>query len=162
MVKLKTSCQVQPLEPRLHQYNECNKEHIPFLDLNVKLSGNKLSTDLYIKSTDRHQYLYYTSSHPEHTKKSVVDNQALRLSRICSEESDFEKHLKWNHGFHRGDTRESSQKLKLTKLNFGYRTMIEKDVPLVVTYHPYVNPLEKLFMITYIYYHVRCLYPSNK
>ena len=34
--------------------HEYNKEHIPFLDLKVKLSGNKLSTDLYIKSTNRH------------------------------------------------------------------------------------------------------------
>ena len=31
-----------------------NKEHIPFLDLNMKLLGNKLSTDLYIKPTDSH------------------------------------------------------------------------------------------------------------
>ena len=32
--------------------HEFNKKYIPFLDLNVKLSGDKLSTDLYIKSTD--------------------------------------------------------------------------------------------------------------
>ena len=81
--------------PNIKFTHESNKEHIPFLDLNVNLSGNKLSTDLYIKPTDRHQYLHYTSSHPEHTKKSVVYSQALRLSRICSEEKDCEKHL-WN------------------------------------------------------------------
>ena len=49
--------------PNIKFTHESNKEHIPFLDLNVKLSGNKLSTDLYIKSTDRHQYPHYTSSH---------------------------------------------------------------------------------------------------
>ena len=43
--------------------------------------------------TDRHQYLHYTSSHPEVTKKSVVYSQALWLSRICSEEKDFKKHI---------------------------------------------------------------------
>ena len=69
--------------------HESNKEQITFLDLNLKLSGNNLSTDLYIKSADRHQCLHYTSSHPEHTKKSVVYSQPLRLSRICSEEQDF-------------------------------------------------------------------------
>ena len=52
----------------------------------MKQSGNKLSPDLCIKSTDRHQYLHYSSSHPEHTKKPVVYSQALRLSRICWEE----------------------------------------------------------------------------
>ena len=70
--------------------HESNKKHIPFLDLNMKLSGNKLSTDLYIKSTDSPRYLHYMSSHPEHTKKSAVYSQALRMSRICSEEKDFE------------------------------------------------------------------------
>jgi len=45
-----------------------SKEHIPFLDLNVSLAEGKLFFDLYMKSTDCHQYLHYTSSHPEHTK----------------------------------------------------------------------------------------------
>ena len=35
-------------------------------------------TDLHIKATDRHQYLYYTSSHRHHTKKSIAYSQALR------------------------------------------------------------------------------------
>ena len=65
----------------------------PIFDLNVNLSGNKLSTDLYIKPTERHQYLNYTSSHPEHTKISVVYSRALRLSRICLEEKDFIKKI---------------------------------------------------------------------
>ena len=75
--------------PNIMFTHESNKEHIPYLNLNVNLSGNKLSTDLYIKPTEWHQYLHYTSSQPEHTKKSVVYSQALGLSRICSEEKDF-------------------------------------------------------------------------
>ena len=59
-----------------------NKENIRFLDLNVSLSGNKLTADLHTKSTDKHQYLHYTSAHPPHTKRSVTYSQALRLSRI--------------------------------------------------------------------------------
>ena len=31
-----------------------NEKEIPFLDLKVKLNEAKISTDLYIKSTDRH------------------------------------------------------------------------------------------------------------
>ena len=73
--------------------HESNKENILFLDLIVNLSGNKISAGLYIKSTDKYQYLHYTSSHPEHTKKSVFYSQALRLSRICSEEKAFEKQI---------------------------------------------------------------------
>ena len=59
----------------------------------MKLSEHKPSTDMYIKSTERHQSLHYTSSHPEDTKKSVVYSQGLRLSHICSEEKDFDKYI---------------------------------------------------------------------
>ena len=59
-----------------------NKENIKFLDLKVSLSGNKLTADLHTKSTDKHQYLHYTSAHPSHTKRSITYSQALRLSRI--------------------------------------------------------------------------------
>ena len=52
---------------------------------------NKLTTDLYIKLTDTHQYLDYTFSHPEHTKKSIVYGQTLRLCQICFFETDFVK-----------------------------------------------------------------------
>ena len=55
---------------------ETSKENITFLDLDVSLSGNKLTTDLYTKSTDKHQYLHYTSAHPDHTKRSIIYSQA--------------------------------------------------------------------------------------
>ena len=40
------------------------KESLPFLHVKVKLSKGKICTDLY--GTDRHQYLHYTSSNPNH------------------------------------------------------------------------------------------------
>ena len=75
--------------PNINFTHESNKECINFLDLKVSLLDNKLSTDLYIKPTDRHQYLHYFSSHPDHTKKSIVYSQTLRLNRACSVEADF-------------------------------------------------------------------------
>ena len=51
-----------------------------------------MKTTLHIKSTDRHQYLYYASSHPQHTKRSVVFSQTLRISRLCSEENDLKNY----------------------------------------------------------------------
>ena len=60
--------------------------------LNVGLSGSKLTADLHTKFTDKHQYLHYTSSHPAHTKRSIIYRQALRMSRIFSNKTDFEKH----------------------------------------------------------------------
>ena len=80
--------------PDLKFTYESNEKEIPFLDLKVKLNEGKISTDLYIKSTDRHQYLHFTSSHPNHTKRSIVHSQSLRVKRICSEKEDFLKHMR--------------------------------------------------------------------
>ena len=61
--------------------------------VNVRLSNGNISTDMYVKPTDRHQFLHYTSSHLGHTKRSIVFSQVLRVSRISSEKSGFLKHL---------------------------------------------------------------------
>ena len=79
--------------PNIKLTHEFNKESIPFLDLKVSLSVGQLTTDLHIKSTDKHQYLHYTSAYPDPTKLSIVFSQALRLSRICYNKADFERHL---------------------------------------------------------------------
>ena len=47
------------------------------------MDGN-LEIDLYTQPTDRHQYLHYLSSHPQHTKCSIVYSQTLRANRLCS------------------------------------------------------------------------------
>ena len=71
---------------------ESSKESIAFLDLKVSVKNSKIITDLYVKSTDHHQYLHYLSAHPNHTKRSVVFSQTLRISRLCSYEENFIKH----------------------------------------------------------------------
>ena len=37
--------------------HEVNKKSIHFLDLNVRLSDGNILTDLYVKPTDKHQFL---------------------------------------------------------------------------------------------------------
>ena len=63
--------------PNIKFSHESREENISFLDINVKLSEGQLETDLYIKPTYTHQYLDYSSSHPEHTKRSIVFSQGL-------------------------------------------------------------------------------------
>ena len=70
-----------------------SEENVSFLDLKVKLSNGRISTDLFVKPIDRHQYLHYTSSHPNHTKRSIVYSQGLRVQRICTEKNDFLGHM---------------------------------------------------------------------
>ena len=67
------------------------KQVLPFY-LDVALYSRRLEITVHVKPTDRHQYLHYSSSHPEHTKRSIVFSQTLRVSRICSREKDFRDH----------------------------------------------------------------------
>ena len=69
-----------------------NKDTISFLDLKIISSNDKLITILYSKPTDCHQYLHYGCCHPEHTKRSIVYSQALKIKWVCSQESDFNEH----------------------------------------------------------------------
>ena len=59
----------------------------------MSLSGGQLTIDLHIKSADKHQYLHYKFAYPDHTKRSIVLSQALRVSRTCYNKTDFESHL---------------------------------------------------------------------
>ena len=68
---------------------EYSLENVTFLDLKVKLKGGNYVTDLHVKSTDRYKYLHFSSAYPNNTKRSIVFSQTLRISRLCSNESDF-------------------------------------------------------------------------
>ena len=54
---------------------ESSKKSIAFLDLDVALYNGRLESTIHVKPTDRHQYLHYLSSRPEHTKRSIVFSQ---------------------------------------------------------------------------------------
>ena len=62
---------------------ECDRNSINFLDFNMKLNNGELTTIVYIKPTDRNQYLHCRSSHPDHIKRSIVYSQTLQASRLC-------------------------------------------------------------------------------
>ena len=62
--------------------------NVTFLDLIVKLSKGRLTTNLHVKDRDRHHYLHFNSSHPDHTKRSIIYSQA----KICNFENDFLRH----------------------------------------------------------------------
>ena len=78
--------------PNLRFTYESSEKSILFLDLIITVSEQELKTALHIKSTYRHQYLHYASSQQENTKHSVVFSQALRISRLCSEENGFKNY----------------------------------------------------------------------
>ena len=112
-----------------------------FLYLKVKLKQGKIETDLHVKSTDRHQYLHYTSSHSEHTKRSIVFSQSLKISGLRSQAQDFRKHTTemrswfYKRGYPKGLVEKEMGKVKFS--GYTKRNKREKKgVPFVITYHP--------------------------
>ena len=135
--------------PNLSFTHEASKNCIPFLDLKVKLIDGKLETDLYMKPTDRHQYLHYLSSHPEHTKRSIVYSQTLRVNRLCSLEKDFNYHkLNMKEWFIKRGYPESVIDKEMKKVRFSEQCQkpkkVGKGVPFVVTYHPLLSKLSSI------------------
>ena len=69
---------------------EMSREKVCFLDVTVILNPNdSISTDLYTKPTDIHNYLYYRSAHPKHCRAGLPFSQFLRIKRICSDNNTF-------------------------------------------------------------------------
>ena len=48
-----------------------------------------VETDLYTKPTDKHQYLFISSCHSDHTKCSIPYSLALHLCHICSSHDSY-------------------------------------------------------------------------
>ena len=59
----------------------------------MEIKENRITTDVYCKETDTHQYLEYRSCHPKHVKMEIPYGQALRIRRICELDEVFEERL---------------------------------------------------------------------
>ena len=140
-------------DPHIKFEQATSTTKIPFLDVQVINDNGKISTDLYTKPTDTHQYLNWTSCHPRHTKTSIPYSLALRLRRICSSNHFFEKR---------------ARELQNVFLDCGYKNKLIKEcimkarratreevlktkptsstdrVPLVVTYNPALPNLHSI------------------
>ena len=120
---------------------ESSRKNVKFLNVDVKFLNGQFITGLHIKAADRHQYLHDTSSHPRHTKRSIVYSQALRVSQICSFEEDFERHRNqmklWflNRGYPKWLIDTEVRKIKFSCTSRKRDTKM-KGIPLVITYHP--------------------------
>ena len=118
---------------------EYKKDTISFLDLKVISSNDKLITSLYSKHTGCHQY---ESCHPKHTKRSIVYSKALRIKRVCSEESDFNGHSltlrPWflKRGYPEKNINTEMGKVKFNVDNKRSNNSKKKEVSFVVTFHP--------------------------
>ena len=105
----------------------------------MRLKDGKITTDLNLKPTDRHQYLHFSSAHPNHTKRSVVFRQTLSISRLCSNKSDFERN-KEKTMFGKREYPDKLIDSEIRKVKFNIKKINRKNknqngVPFVVKNH---------------------------
>ena len=80
---------VSNFHPALQFTHTISETELPFLDINLRVSGDHIRTSIHYKATDTHSYLHYNSSHPRHYKESLPYSQLLRLRRICTDQANF-------------------------------------------------------------------------
>ena len=100
-----------------------------------------------MKPNDTHQYLLSSSCHPYHTKRSIPYSLGLRLSRICSDDTAFNKrcnelaeHLK-KRGYKEKLILLEINKAKQVPRDQALKPSVPKNkcnqgIPFVVTYNP--------------------------
>ena len=59
------------IHPTIKFTHKYSRDSIEFLDVLVIREGEGIRTDLFVKETDTHQYLHFSSCHPFHTKKGI-------------------------------------------------------------------------------------------
>ena len=58
------------LHPTIKFTSSYSLTNVPFLDVMVSVKDGLIETDVYTIPADKHQYLFSSSCHPNHTKKA--------------------------------------------------------------------------------------------
>ena len=85
------TCYLNSILPTIKFTSNYSFTSIPFLDVNVSVDNGNITSDLYTKTTDKHQYLLHSSCHPQHTKRAIPFSLALRLRHIGSSDETFKQ-----------------------------------------------------------------------
>ena len=130
---------------------------LPFLDIKLAITNNRIQTSIHYKETDTHNYLHYTSFHPRHCKQAIPYSQFLRLRRICSNDVDFSEKAEemltffkqrgypepqLHNDLQRVTTISRDEALSPARLNVNN---VDR-VPLVLTYHPFNTVTRKILL----------------
>ena len=80
---------VSNFHPALQFTSTITETELPFLDINLRIAEDRIQTSIFCKETDTHNYLLFSSFHPDHCKRAIPYSQFLRLRRLCSDDDDF-------------------------------------------------------------------------
>ena len=130
--------------PTITFTQEHSAQHVSFLDVLVRIINNHLETDLFSKTTDSHDYLLYSSAHPQRCKDSIPYSQFLRFRRLCSRMEDYEHHaIQFSAHFLR---RQYPERLILDAAMMARR--LDRDTLLNPDRVPKESNKENMFLIT--------------
>ena len=104
---------------------------IDFLDITIQIEPNgSISTTLFCKPTDSHNYLLYSSEHPRHILEGIPYSQFLRVRRICSKTTDFNGNVFMlsTHFIRRGYPKHLVLSALKRSLNLDRDTLLNKEV----------------------------------
>ena len=144
---------INAAHPTIKFTADYSTEKVNFLDVQVIKKQDKLVTDLFVKSTDSHQYLDYSSCHPKYCKNLIPYSRALRLNRICSDASSFDKRCNelesWlqKRGYNDALVRNkilAARKFSRTELLHREKQKKKQKMTLNISYHPAYQGLDRI------------------
>ena len=81
----------------LHSSIKCTREisrtNLSFLDILVINNNGTITTDIFNKSTDTHQYLDFRSCHPTHTKRNIPYCLARKICAVVTDSETRDQRL---------------------------------------------------------------------
>eukprot|EP00061_Rhincodon_typus_P005689 g25515.t1 len=132
--------------PALTFTSSISDSSLPFLNISVSISGDRLATNIHCKPTNSHSYLDYTSSHPASCKDSFPFSQFHCLHRICSDDANIDKGASetstffLNRGFPSTILNTTLNRIRpiscTSALTLSLPSRNSNRIPLVLTYHP--------------------------
>ena len=140
-------------DPDIHITMNHSTGKVSFLDTTIRLKNNTLQISLYKKPTHSQTYLHPTNSHPPHIFASIIFIQALRYKRICSNGKKLHLQLtSLKNAFTVLGYKPKAVKNQIIKAMsiprealLKYQTKSKSNrAPLVLTYHPYLRPINKI------------------
>ena len=136
---------VNSFHPALKYTWEISENSLAFLDIQLSINDNGLSTSVHYKPTDSHNYFLHSSSHPQHVKNAIPFSQFLRLRRLCSDDTDFNNKCEEMCQFFkkRGYTDSAVTTGKHRAQEIDRETILQTSqneetdrIPFTLTYHP--------------------------
>ena len=151
--------EVNSIHPTIKFDFEYSKKTINFLDTTIIITDDrKIKTTIYTKPTDHKSYLHAKSYHPKSTKEAIAFSQALRIRRICTDDSDYEKNSEIlakdliDRGHYDNNVKKGIEKARNIDRHelFIYKERNHLDkIPLIVTYNKELPNLKEIINNTW-------------